>query len=333
MAKVVQFSKLGGPEVLEVVDAEIASPAPNEVQIAMRAAGLNRAELLFMQGAYLVQPNLPGSRLGFEGSGEIVSVGSHVTDWKAGDRVAILPDFDQTNYGVLGERVNVPERALFPIPDDKSFIEAAAFWLAFGTAYGMMVVSGGLRPNAGQSVVLTGASSSVGTAAFQVARAHGATTIATTRGPEKVEALRSAGADHVIVTSTENVAARLRALTSGRGFDLACDAVSGSLLDALAAAAAPEATIVEYGLLSGENAALPVIPMLRDGLSVTGFILAARILEVLERRRAMTAHLLEGWREGRYVPVIDRTFAFDQLQNAYAHMASNTQIGKIVVKF
>lgn len=86
MTKVVQFSQLGGPLVLEFVDTEITPPEPDEVQIAMRAAGLNRAELLFMQGAYLVQPSLPGSRIGFEGAGEIVAIGSSVTNWKVGDR-------------------------------------------------------------------------------------------------------------------------------------------------------------------------------------------------------------------------------------------------------
>ena len=115
----------------------------------MKAAGLNRAELLFLAGQYLVDPSLP-SVLGFEGAGEVLAVGDRVSRFKAGDRVAITPAFKQDRYGALGAMVNMPEAALLePIVGDVSYSEAAAFWMAFGTAYGLLVQSGGLTKGAG----------------------------------------------------------------------------------------------------------------------------------------------------------------------------------------
>ena len=332
MARQVQFSALGGPEVLEFIDAETPPPGPSEVQIAMKAAGLNRAELLFIAGAYLLPPVMP-SRLGFEGAGEIVAAGSDVTSFKPGDRVAITPAFKQDAYGVLGELINIPVSALEPIPDGVSYRGAAAFWMAFGTAYGLLVQCGGLKAGAGQTVLLNAASSSVGTAAFQIARAHGATVIALTRTDAKIAALKAAGADHVVVTSAEDVAARVREITGGKGFDIGCDAVIGDGLGQLAEAAARDATIVVYGLLSGALGPIPFGPMVTQGVKLAGFHLAWSMLDIPERRKAAVSHLVEGLVSGAYRPVIDRAFPFERIREAYAYLAANEQVGKIIVEF
>jgi NADPH:quinone reductase-like Zn-dependent oxidoreductase len=332
MSKIVQFSALGGPEVLQFIEVAAAPPGPGEVQIAMKAAGLNRAELLFMAGTYLLPPILP-SRLGFEGAAEVVTVGVGVGGFAPGDRVAITPGFKQDAYGVLGEVINIPASALEPIPDTVSYRDAAAFWMAFGTAYGVLVQCGRLKAGAGQTVLINAASSSVGVAAIQIARAHGATVIATTRGPGKVAALKKAGADHVIVTNTDDVAGRVREITNGHGFDIAADAVVGEGLAKIAEASARDATLVVYGLLSRDVGALPFGPMVVSGLKLTGFHLAWSLLDVPERRRAAVQHLNEGLLSGAYRPAIDRAFAFADLREAYAHMAANEHVGKIIVEF
>lgn len=331
MNKIVEFSKLGGPEVLTFANRETPPPGPGEVQIAMKAAGLNRAELLFIAGQYLVDPELP-SGLGFEGAGEVIAVGAGVARFQRGDRVAITPAFKQNAYGVLGAIVNMPETALEPIKGDVGYPEAAAFWMAFGTAYGLLVQSGGLKKDAGQTVVMNAASSSVGTAAFQIINAHGGTSIATTRTAEKVQGLREAGADHVVVTDHEDLIARIMEITDGRGFDIALDAVAGEAGETLANAAGFEATMVVYGLLSGTPSMTPFYPMVSKGLRVTGFHLAWLMLDHPERRKIAVDHLNEGLSAGIYKPVIDQTFGFEELEDAYRYMASNAQLGKIVVE-
>jgi NADPH:quinone reductase-like Zn-dependent oxidoreductase len=332
MSKIVQFSALGGPEVLQFIEVEPAPPSQGEVQIAMAAAGLNRAELLFMAGAYLLPPVMP-SRLGFEGAGEVLAVGAGVTGFAPGDRVAITPAFQQDAYGVLGEVINIPANALEPIPATVSYRDASAFWMAYGTAYGVLVQCGGLKAEAGQTVLVTAASSSVGIAAIQLARAHGAIVIATTRGHAKTAALKAAGADYVITTDTEDVATRVREITAGRGFDIAADAVVGQDLARISAAAARDATVVVYGLLSGNVGALPFGPMVMSGVKLTGFHLAWSLLDVPEQRRSAVRHLNDGLLSGTYRPTIDCAFAFTELFDAYTYMAANRNVGKIIVDF
>jgi NADPH:quinone reductase-like Zn-dependent oxidoreductase len=197
----------------------------------------------------------------------------------------------------------------------------------------VLVQCGRLKAGAGQTVLINAASSSVGVAAIQIARAHGATVIATTRGPGKVAALKKAGADHVIVTNTDDVAGRVREITNGHGFDIAADAVVGEGLAKIAEASARDATLVVYGLLSRDVGALPFGPMVVSGLKLTGFHLAWSLLDVPERRRAAVQHLNEGLLSGAYRPAIDRAFAFADLREAYAHMAANEHVGKIIVEF
>ena len=331
MNKIVKFEEIGGPEVLQFVDQATPEPASNEVQIAMKAAGLNRAELLFMGQQYMVDPVLP-SVLGFEGAGEVLATGSVASRFKAGDRVAITPAFKQNDYGVLGTVVNMPETALEPIPDGVSYNDAAAFWMAFGTAYGLLVLRGGLIMNGGQTVVINAASSSVGTAAFQIIREHGGISIALTRDAGKVSGLKEAGANHVIVTSGEDMVERILDLTDGRGFDIALDAIAGEAGETLANAGAFEAKLIVYGLLSGAPSITPFYPMVTKGLEVKGFHLSWHLLDLPERRKAAVDHLNRGLETGAYRPLIDRVFTFSDVQDAYRHMASNTQLGKIVVE-
>jgi len=328
MARIVRFHQTGGPEVLRIEEMATSPPGEGEVRIAVKAIGLNRAESLFRQGMYLEAPDLP-SRLGYEAAGTIEAVGAGVTRLKVGDRVSTLPAFSMGKYGVYGDSVVVPSDAVSSLPGNLSFEEGASIWVAYLTAYGALVEHGELRK--GQHVLLTAASSSVGYSALQVVRAAGGVSIATTRKPEKTEMLRQAGADHVIVTEKEDLAARVMEITEGRGADLIFDAVAGPSIEVLAAAAAQEATIFVYGLLSMKPTPFPLTVALQKGLTLRGFTLF-EIISVPDRMERARKYILDGLKSGALWPVIDRIFRpLESIAEAHRYMESNQQNGKIVV--
>lgn len=327
MARIVRFHQTGGPEVLRIEEVPPATPGEGEVRIAVKAIGLNRADCLFRQGMYLETPSLP-SRLGYEAAGTVEAVGSGVTGFKVGDRVNTLPAFSMGKYGVYGDSVVVPSHAVSSFPGNLSFEEGASIWVAYLTSYGALVEHGRLRK--GLHVLITAASSSVGYSAIQVVRAAGGISITTTRKPEKAETLRQAGADHVIVTGKEDLAGRVMEITGGRGAELIFDAVAGQSMDALAAAAAREATIFVYGVLSMKPTVFPLEVALKKGLSLRGFTLF-EILSVPERMERAKKYIFDGMKSGTLWPVIDRIFPLDGIVEAHRYMESNQQNGKIVV--
>jgi NADPH:quinone reductase-like Zn-dependent oxidoreductase len=319
MARIVRFHQTGGPEVLRIEEVPPSPPGEGEVRIAVKAIGLNRADCLFRQGTYLEIPT-PPSRLGYEAAGTVEAVGAGVTGLKVGDRVDTLPAFSMGKY--------VPSQAVSSFPGNLSFEEGASIWVAYLTSYGALVEHGGLRK--GHYVLITAASSSVGFSAIQVVRAAGGVSIATTRKPEKTGALRQAGADHVVVTGEEDLAARVMEITEGRGADLIFDAVAGRSMEDLAAAAAREATIFVYGLLSMEPTAFPLDAALKKGLSIRGYTLY-EIVSVPERMERARKYIFDGLKSGALWPVIDRIFPLESIVEAHRYMESNQQNGKIVV--
>lgn len=327
MARIIRFHQTGGPEVLRIEEEPPSPPGEGEVRIAVKAIGLNRADCLFRQGTYLESPTLP-SRLGYEAAGTVEAVGAGVTGLKVGDRVNTLPAFSMGKYGVYGDSVVVPSHAVSSFPGNLSFEEGASIWVAYLTSYGALVEHGGLRK--GHHVLITAASSSVGFSAIQVVRAAGGVSIATTRKPEKTGALRQAGADHVIVTGKEDLAARVMEITGGRGADLIFDAVAGRSMEALAAAAAREATIFVYGVLSMKPTVFPLDTALKKGLSLRGYTLF-EIVSVPERMERARKYIFDGLKSGALWPVIDRIFPLESIVEAHRYMESNQQNGKIVI--
>ncbi|MEM8797092.1 MAG: zinc-dependent alcohol dehydrogenase family protein [Pseudomonadota bacterium] len=328
-----QFDTLGGPENIVLVEKSVPDPAPGEVQVRVRAAGLNRAELLYVAGQYLLPPPIPGAPLGAEGSGEVIAVGNGIETISEGDRVCILPMIDWAKCGVLAEVVNVPAEAVELIPDGVSYEDAAAFWMAYATAYGMIVQQGGLPIDAaGKTAAITGASSSVGIAALQILNAIKATSIATTRTPLKVDALKNAGAEHVMITDNEDFVERVSEITGGRGVDLVCDSIVGPMIAPATEALVPEGTLVLMGFQSGEVPGLPFFPLLSKGLTIRGFHLVWHLLDHPERRKAAVDFLSPLWGSGELKPLIAETFEFEDVAAAYAHMASNEHVGKMIVR-
>jgi NADPH:quinone reductase-like Zn-dependent oxidoreductase len=327
MARIVRFHHTGDADVLQIDDLPLQEPKEGEVRIKVEAIGLNRAEVMFRRGQYLEPPELP-SRIGYEAAGVIDAVGRKVAGLKVGDRVSTIPSFSMCEYGVYGESAVVPAYAAAVYPANLSPVEGAAIWMQYITAYGALVEYGKVK--AGDPVVITAASSSVGCAAIELCRDAGAVAIATTRTAAKRQALLDGGASHVVVTDEEDLAGRVMEITGGKGATLCFDPVAGPFLPRLAEACAAGATIFEYGALYPEATPFPLFTALRKGLTVRGYTLfeIARQPDSLARAKAYILARLES---GRFKPVIDRTFPLEAIADAHRYMLSNQQNGKIVV--
>ncbi|MFH8367466.1 zinc-dependent alcohol dehydrogenase family protein [Streptomyces sp. NPDC018031] len=325
VTRAVLFHELGGPEVLRVEDVPLRAPGPGEVLFQVEAIGINRAEALFRAGAYYYQPTLPGSRLGYEAAGVVEAVGEGVTEFAPGDPVMAAADFDFGVHGVHGERVLLPRESVVRRPEGVDAVTSAAAWLTYSTAYGGLVETAGLAP--GDHVVITGASSGVGTAALQVARRQGAVPIATTRGADKRRRLLELGAAHVITTDSEDLAGEVARITGGKGAQVAFDAIGGPGFAALGDALAPGGTTVLYGWLDHRPAQLsmnwPQTVHTYDNSKIVG---------APDARRRVSAYLGSGLRDGTLAPVIAETFhGLDRVADAHRLMETNRQLGKIVV--
>ncbi len=328
MARVVRFHRTGGPEVLQIDQLEPPAPGPGEVQINVKALGLNRAEAMFRSGHYLEQPVLP-SRLGYEAAGVVAAVGPDVTNCEPGDAVSTIPAFPQGQYGVYGDVATVPAAAVAKHPTSLSWNEAAAIWMQYVTAWGALVDIAGMT--ASDIVLVPAASSSVGIASLQIAKMLGATAIALTRTSAKRDALLELGAAHVIATEEQDLVDDVRRLTDGRGARIAFDPVGGPTLARIAAAMAPSGIIFQYGALSSEPTPLPLMDVLSKLLTIRGYLLF-EITSNPERLQRAKSFVIEGLEAGRLRPVIAKTFPLTQIVDAHRYLESNQQIGKIVVE-
>ena len=213
-ARVVRFHEIGGPEVLKIEEVEVPPPGKGEVQIRVHALGLNRAEVMFRMGLTSPTPDSrPGTATRRRGRSPRSAKG--VEGFKIGDAVSVIPGFDLNDYAFYGELANAPASLVAHHPTSLSWVEAAAIWMQYMTAYGALIDIAGLK--AGDTVVIPAASSSVGLAAIQIANKVGATPIALTRGPSKRRALIDAGAAHVIATDEQDPTDEILKLTGGMG--------------------------------------------------------------------------------------------------------------------
>jgi NADPH:quinone reductase-like Zn-dependent oxidoreductase len=327
MPKIVRFHQLGGPENLQFEEVPAEQPGKGEVRLRVQAAGLNRAESVYYHGRYFEQPKLP-SRLGYEVSGVVDAVGEGVDPAWVGKHVATVPGFSQNRYGTLGEEAVVPVEVLGEYPPNLTPVQAAAVWMQYLTAYGALVNVGGVK--AGDLVSIPAASSSVGLAAIQIVRDHGATAIAVTRTAAKRAELLALGAHHVIVSDEEDYVARVREISGGQGARLTFDPVAGPGIEKLAAAAANGGMIIEYGLLSGAPTPFPLVTAMVKGLSVHGYTLM-QITHDSATASIAKKYVFDRLADGRFVPKIARTFEFAETVEAYRFLESNQQVGKVVI--
>lgn len=321
----VTFDAPGGPEVLRVATTAAPSPGPGEVAIAVEAAGVSRADAMQRQGNY---PPPPGASpiLGLEVAGRIVSAGEGVTRWTTGDEVCAL-----VNGGGYAEVVVAPAGQVLPVPRGWSMVEAATLPENAFTVYDNLFVRGRLR--AGETVLVHGGSSGIGTTAIMFATALGARAISTAGSAQKCAACIAFGATDAIDYRTADFVAEVARLTCGRGVDVVLDIVGGDYirrdLEALAldgrivCLAMPRGRIVEidFGALFARRAAIMASSLRPRSASEKAAIARAleeRIWPLLPAREAI-------------VPAIDSVYPFERAADAHARLESSAHVGKIVL--
>lgn len=327
MPRTIRFHETGGPEVLKIEEVPVPEPGAGEVRIRVRAIGLNRAESMFRSGNYVVQPVFPAG-LGYEASGTIEALGEGVSGFEVGEPVSVIPAFAFNDYGLYGESALAPARALVKNPAGVGWVEAAATWMPFMTAWGALVDLAAAR--SGDVVVVPAASSSVGLAAIQVALKVGAIPVALTRTSAKAARLKELGAAHVIATTEKDLVDEVLRLTGGKGARIVFDPVGGPTFGQLAKATASGGILILYGVLSPEAAPLPVVDILGRHLTVRGYELFEVTMDDVKLARGKR-FVLDGLADGTLRPIIAATYAFDRIVEAHRHLESNAQIGKIVV--
>lgn len=327
MARVVRFHQHGGPDVLHIETVDVVPPARGEVQIRVKALGLNRADALLRRGTYIETATFP-SGLGLEAAGIVETVGKDVAGFASGDAVSIVPPLSMVRWPAYAELATFPAELVVKHPPELDFETAAAVWMQYLTAYGALIDIAGLAR--GDIVAITAASSSVGLAAIQIANRIGAAPIALTRTSAKQRALRDAGAAHVIASAEEDIQARLEDIAGARGVRVVLDAVGGPAFEPLTAAMSPGGTLIEYGGLSPEPTPFPLFNVLTKSLVLRGY-LVHEITRDPARLAKAKAFILDGLSDGTLKPIIARTFRFEDIVEAHRFLESNEQFGKIVV--
>lgn len=314
-----------GLSLAEVPDP--AAPSGTAVLVRVRAAGLNRADLLQAKGLYPPPPGFSPNIPGLEFAGEVAAVGSGVTGWRPGDRV-----FGITAGEAQAEYVSIDERHLAPIPDRLSFNEAAAVPEAFITAFDAVVTQAGLAR--GETLLIHAVGSGVGLAALQIGHVVGARVIGTSRTAAKLDACREFGLDAGLVTAEPVFADAVIEATGGRGADVILDLVGGAYFPENLRSLAPKGRVMLVGLTAGRKAEVDLGMILQKRATVRGTVLRGRSFdekcEVTRRFRDDVVPLVA---DGTLRPVIDRVFAAADVLAAYDHLASNESFGKVVLEF
>ncbi len=314
----------GGPEVLEVETRQRPRPRDGEILIAVEAAGVNRPDVLQRQGNYPVPPGAPDI-LGLEVAGAVVALGAGATRHKLGDKVlALVPGGGYAQYCLAHE-----SNAL-PIPAGLSIVEAAAIPETFFTVWTNVFDRGALKP--GETLLVHGGTSGIGTTAIALAKAFGATVMVTAGSPEKAAACLALGADVAIDYRAADFVVETLKATDQKGADVILDMVGGDYVARNYAAAAFRGRIVQIAFLNGPKATLDLRPLMQKRLTHTGSTLrprsAAEKAVIAESLRAKVWPLLAA---GRCKPVIDSAYPFAEAAKAHARMESSAHIGKIVL--
>jgi NADPH:quinone reductase-like Zn-dependent oxidoreductase len=327
MARAIRFYETGGPEVLRIDEIDVRAPGKGEVQIRVKALGLNRADALIRSGKYIEAPTSFPAGLGLEAAGIVEQAGEGADEFARGDAVSVIPPLSMLQWPAYGEFANFQAELVVKHPPSLGWEEAAASWMQYLTAYGALIDVAQAR--SGDHIVITAASSSVGLAAIQIAHMIGATPIAVTRTSAKKQALVDFGATHVIASEEEGLQARLQAI-AGEGVRIVFDPVGGPAFEQLTAAMARGGILIEYGGLSPEATPFPLYNVLSKSVTLRGF-LVHEIIRDRNRLEAAKAFVIEGLQSGALRPTIARTFPFERIVEAHRYLESSQQFGKIVV--
>lgn len=337
--KAVRIHAFGGPEVLRYEDVPDAKPGKDQVLVRVKACALNHLDLWVRKG--LPGVNLPHI-LGSDVAGEIVEVGEYVMGFKPGQRVLLAPmhfchhcakcvaglQNQCPEFTVLGNRVDggncelmtAPAANVIPIPDTLDFNQAASVPLVFLTAWHMLVGRAGIRP--GQTVLVLGASSGVGIAAIQIAKLFHASVITTAGDENKLEKARMLGADHGIHHYQQKISEEVKKLTNKEGVDIVVEHVGAATWEQSMKCLKPAGTLVTCGATTGPNASFDLRFLYSRQLSLLGSYMGTmgELYEVL-------GHVFAG----RLKPVVDRSFALQNIRGAHEYMEKSQMFGKVVL--
>ena len=320
----VAISKPGGPVVLIPEQRPVPTPGPHQILIKVAAAGVNRPDVAQRGGSYPPPPgasDLPG----LEVSGEVVALGEGATKYKIGDNVMSL-----VAGGGYAEYCLTHETHAMPVPNGFSMIEAAATPETLMTVWHNVFERGGLKP--GETLLIHGGSSGIGTTAIQMAKAHGAKVIVTVGSQDKSDACLKLGAEVAINYKTEDFVAKTKAVTNDVGANVILDMVGGDYIDRNYDAAAVEGRIVQIAFLGGPKATPNFAKLMIKRLHHTGSTLRPRSVEDKAAMvTAINAKVLPWIAEGRLKPLMDSTFPLKEASKAHARMESSQHIGKIVL--
>ena len=320
----IRIDRPGPPEVLVPARMAVPRPQSGEVLIKVAAAGVNRPDVLQRQGGY---PPPPGASHvpGLEVAGEVVALGEGVERWRLGERVMAL-----LASGGYAEYCTAPGPQILPVPERLSFTEAGAVPETFFTVWTNVFERGGLQP--GQTLLVHGGSSGIGTTAIQLAHAFGARVLATAGSAEKCRACESLGAARAIDYRTEDFVAAAKEATDGRGVDLVLDMVGGDYVERNLAALAVEGRLVQIAWLKGAKVSANFTSLMLKRLTWTGSTLRARSIEQKGSiARALEARVWPLLAAGKVRPIMHATFPLAEAARAHALMESSAHTGKIVL--
>lgn len=315
----------GGPEALRVVERPDPEPGPDQVLVRVAATAVNRADVLQRQGAY-PPPEGAGDVLGLELSGTVLALGEGVDDWAVGEQVMAV-----VAAGGYAELAVVPAATLLAVPPGVDLVSAAAVPEVFTTVYDAVFLRGQLAE--GETLLVHGGSSGIGTAAVQLARYGRARVIVTASTPAKIEAAVALGADAGIDYRREDFVARALALTDGRGVDVILDVVGGAYLARNLEALAVEGRLVVIAVQGGRTAELDLGRLMRRRQTVTAATLRARPVEAKAALAArIRTDVLPGFADGSLRPVVDRVLDLDDVAEAHRVLEAGEHVGKVVLR-
>jgi NADPH2:quinone reductase len=321
---VIGISKPGGPEVLIPETRPVPAPGPNEILIKVVAAGVNRPDVAQRAGVYPPPPgasDLPG----LEVAGEVVALGEGAHKHKLGDKVMSL-----VAGGGYAQYCIAQDAQAMAVPASLSMLEAGATPETLMTVWHNVFERGGLKP--GETILIHGGSSGIGTMAIQLAKAFGSKVIVTVGSKEKAEACIRLGADHAINYKTDDFVAAAKSMTAGSGPNVILDMVGGDYTDRNYDAAATDGRIVQIATLGGPKATANIAKLMVKRLHHTGSTLRPRSnADKAAMVAAIEAKVLPLLREGRVKPLMDSTFPLERAADAHRRMETSEHIGKIVL--
>jgi len=316
---------LDGPSALVFGEMPRAELGPRQVRIAVKAAGVNFADTLIVQGKYQVKPALPFVP-GLEAAGTIVEVGPEASGVKVGDRVMAA-----LGIGAFAEDVVCNASATFPMPAGMDFVSAAGFPIVYGTAQAALSRRANLQ--AGETLLVLGAAGGVGVAAVEVGKAMGAMVIAAARGADKLEIARKHGADHVIDYAAEDIRERIKAITDGRGLDVIFDPVGGDVSDAAFRSLRWEGRIVIVGFAAGRIQQIPANLLLVKNISAVGLFWGDYRNRDPQLTQEWFAALARMYEQGKIKPHVSHVLPAEKAGEAMELLLARKSTGKIVLTF